>query len=62
MTGFEASFHGPSEKSFFGIVGVARRITKVLPVKVLSLDGLIVPETLRACTNKPTSVRSRSES
>ena len=63
MTRFEASFPGTSGMSYFSFVGVSRRLVKALPVKVLSLDSLIVPRNaVRACTNKPTSDLNRDSS
>ena len=60
MTRFEASFPGTSGMPYFGFVGpvgVSRRLVKVLPVKVLSLDGLTVPRNASRSLDHPNRYR-----
>ena len=56
MTRFEASFPGTSGMSYFGFVGVSRRLVKVLPVEVLSLDGLTVPRNASRSLDHPIDI------
>ena len=59
MTRFEASFPGTSGMPYFGFVGpvgVSRRLVKVLPVKVLSLDGLTVPRNASRSLDHPIDI------
>ena len=60
MTRFEASFPGPSGMPYFGFIGVSRRLGKVLPVKVLSLDGLTVPRNASRSLDHPNRYRDSS--
>ena len=66
MTRFEASIPGTSGMTgmryfgFVGPVGVSRRLVKVLPVKELSLDGLIVPRNASRSLDHPNRYRGES--